>query len=83
MAQPLNTFVVILLAFPFYLAQKGRLAAFVDLAKPSNAATPAQTSAATASATPTSTAASSGVTSAASTAATAFSTFADATALFS
>lgn len=37
MAAPMNTFAVVLLAFPFYLAQKGRLAAYVELAKPSNA----------------------------------------------
>lgn len=37
MAQPMNTFAVVLLAFPFYLAIKGRLAYYVTLAKPSNA----------------------------------------------
>lgn len=35
MSSPLNTFTVVLLAFPFYLAQRKRLAAYIDLAKPS------------------------------------------------
>lgn len=35
MAKSINTFAVILLAFPFYLAQKGRLASYINLAKPS------------------------------------------------
>lgn len=39
MAQPLNTFAVVLLAFPFYLAQKGRLVGYIDLAKPTTKAT--------------------------------------------
>lgn len=38
MAQPLNTFAVVLLAFPFYLAQKGRLVGYIDLAKPGKTA---------------------------------------------
>lgn len=34
MAASLNTFAVVLLAFPFYLAQKKRLVSYVNLAKP-------------------------------------------------
>lgn len=34
MTARMNTFAVILLAFPLYLAVKGRLAAYVELAKP-------------------------------------------------
>ena len=34
MAVQFNTFAALLLAFPFYLAQKGRLATYVNLAKP-------------------------------------------------
>ena len=34
MSKSLNTFAVVLLAFPFYLAQKGRLANYINLAKP-------------------------------------------------
>ena len=34
----MNTFAVILLAFPFYLAVKGRLAGYIALAKPTAAA---------------------------------------------
>ena len=37
MVKSLNTFAVILLAFPFYLAVKGRLAAYINLAKPGTA----------------------------------------------
>jgi|WetSurMetagenome_2_1015567.scaffolds.fasta_scaffold411874_3 hypothetical protein len=80
MSQPLNTFVVILLAFPFYLAQKGRLAAFVDFAKPAKTgATAAPGQASTASAAP---AAASGA-AVAENAASTYTTFADAAALFS
>jgi hypothetical protein len=48
MAARMNTFAVVLLAFPFYLAVKGRLAAYVNLAKPASGSTttaPAATSA--------------------------------------
>lgn len=34
MAVQFNTFAALLLAFPFYLAQKGKLAKYIDLAKP-------------------------------------------------
>lgn len=51
MAQPLNTFAVVLLAFPFYLAQKGRLVGYIDLAKPGKTAA-ASTAAPVADATP-------------------------------
>jgi hypothetical protein len=34
MAKSLNTFAALLLAFPFYLAIKGRLASYIALAKP-------------------------------------------------
>lgn len=43
MAASLNTFAAVLLAFPFYLAQKGRLTTYVALAKPSTTAAPAAT----------------------------------------
>lgn len=45
----MNTFAVLLLAFPFYLATKGRLSAYIALAKPdasSNGASQAATTAA-------------------------------------
>jgi hypothetical protein len=34
MAKSLNTFAALLLAFPFYLAIKGKLASYIALAKP-------------------------------------------------
>ena len=40
MAVRMNTFAVVLLAFPFYLAVKGRLAGYIALAKPSHATAP-------------------------------------------
>jgi hypothetical protein len=79
MSQPLNTFAVILLAFPFYLAQKGRLAAYVNLAKPSaksTASTPAPTTSPPAGNSTTS------VSSSADKVASAYSTFSEAAALF-
>jgi len=48
MAQSINTFAVVLLAFPFYLAQKGRLVGYIDLAKPGAENTATVTPAATA-----------------------------------
>lgn len=35
----MNTFAVLLLAFPFYLAVNGRLVAYINLVKPAQAAT--------------------------------------------
>jgi len=86
MNKSLNTFVVVLLAFPFYLAQKGRLSAYVDLAKPAKASATASASAPSTSAA-TSPASASGATSqgaaqSLSTAASAYTPFADAAALF-
>lgn len=52
MAKSINTFAVILLAFPFYLAQKGRLAAYINLAKPSQGSASANVATTTAVSSP-------------------------------
>lgn len=58
MAASLNTFAAVLLAFPFYLAQKGRLTAYAALAKPSAAGTSTATASTAAPSTTTQTPAS-------------------------
>lgn len=93
MAASLNTFAAVMLAFPFYLAQKGKLTTYVNLAKPSTSTTTqANTTTGTANPTATSTThptanapAGGSSTSNADTAqnvASAFSSFSDAMALF-
>lgn len=46
----MNTFATLLLAFPFYLAMKGKLSTYIALAKPDSGAASSQTAANTPSA---------------------------------